>query len=105
MAKTRKGKKALSKKHSFILSLALLLAVGYFLISFINSGLENRKKTKEIEQKKAEYAMVQADNERKQAVLDGDEAEKEAYIERAAREKLGYAMPNEKVYHDITPRN
>ena len=35
------------QKHSFILSLALLLAVGYFVISFVSTQLDIREKEKE----------------------------------------------------------
>ena len=99
MAK-RKRKK---QKHSFILSLALLLAVGYFVISFVSTQLDIREKEKEAAALQEQYAQQVAENERLQAVVDGgDESE---YIERVAREKLGYVMPDEKVYYDITPSN
>ena len=38
-----------------------------------------------------------------QKVADG--GSQEDYIERVAREKLGYVMPDEKVYYYITPGN
>lgn len=99
MAK-RKRKK---KKHSFILSLALLLAVGYFVISFVSTQLDIREKEKEAAALQEQITQQVAENERLQAVVDGgDESE---YIERVAREKLGYVMPDEKVYYDITPSN
>lgn len=103
MAKNRKRKKQAKQKHSFILSLALLLAVGYFLISFIGARLDIREKEKEQKEVQARYEAQLAENERLQAVVDGGD-EKE-YIERVAREKLGYVMPNEKVYYNITPSN
>ena len=99
MAK-RKRKK---QKHSFILSLALLLAVGYFVISFVSTQLDIREKEKEAAALQEQITQQVAENERLQAVVDGgDESE---YIERVAREKLGYVMPDEKVYYDITPSN
>ena len=39
-----KAKKRKPQKHSFILTLALLLAAGYFVISFISAQLEIREK-------------------------------------------------------------
>ncbi|MGN0520824.1 MAG: septum formation initiator family protein [Candidatus Fimenecus sp.] len=98
-----KAKKRKPQKHSFILTLALLLAAGYFVISFISAQLEIREKEKEAAQIQAQIVAQQAENERLQAVVDGGD-EKE-YIERVAREKLGYVMPDEKVYYDITPSN
>ena len=92
-AKKKKGK----AKHSFILTLLLVLAVGYFTISLIDTQLKIK------EQVSAQYEQQLAENERLQKVADG--GSQEDYIERVAREKLGYVMPDEKVYYDITPGN
>ena len=51
----------------------------------------------------AQIVEQQAENERLQAVVDG--GDEQEYIARVAREKLGYVMPDEKVYYDITPSN
>lgn len=102
-AQKMKAKRRKKQKHSFILGLALLLAAGYFAINLIGAQLEIRNKEKEAAAVRAQYEAQVAENERLQAIVDGgNEAE---YIERVAREKLGYVMPNEKVYYDITPSN
>ncbi len=102
-ARMMKAKRRKKQKHSFILSLALLLAVGYFVISLVSTHLEIRQKEQEAAAVQAQYEAQLAENERLQAVVDGgDESE---YMERVAREKLGYVMPDEKVYYDITPSN
>lgn len=102
-AKEMKAKKRKPQKHSFILTLALLLAAGYFVIGFISTQLEIREKEKEAAAVRTQVEQQQAENARLQAVVDGgDESE---YMERVAREKLGYVMPDEKVYYDITPSN
>ena len=107
-AKKKKGK----AKHSFILTLLLVLAVGYFTISLIDTQLKIKEREKTAEQVSAqrreritapEYEQQLAENERLQKVADG--GSQEDYIERVAREKLGYVMPDEKVYYDITPGN
>ena len=98
-----KAKKRKPQKYSFILTLALLLAAGYFVISFISAQLEIREKEKQAAEVRAQVEQQQAENERLQAVVDG--GDEKAYIERVAREKLGYVMPDEKVYYDITPSN
>lgn len=90
-------------KHSFILSLALLLVAGYFVIGLVQSQMDIREKQNEIAAAKAQYQQELDENERLQAVANG--GDQSAYMERVAREKLGYVMPDEKVYYDITPGN
>ena len=63
--------------------------------------IKEREKT--AKQVSAQYEQQLAENERLQKVADG--GSQEDYIERVAREKLGYVMPDEKVYYDITPGN
>ena len=46
-------------------------------------------------------ANVKKRKNRLQAIVDSDD--KGAYMEQVAREKLGFVMPNEKVFYDITP--
>ena len=73
------------------------------MISFISAQLEIREKEKQAAEVRAQVEQQQAENERLQAVVDG--GDEKQYIERVAREKLGYVMPDEKVYYDITPSN
>ena len=82
-AKKKKGK----AKHSFILTLLLVLAVGYFTISLIDTQLKIKEREKTAEQVSAQYEQQLAENERLQKVADG--GSQEDYIERVAREKLG----------------
>lgn len=99
----RKRAKAKPKKHSFILSMALLLIAGYFVIGLVQTQLQIREREKRAEEVSAQYEQQLAENKRLQSVVDG--GDEKAYIERVAREKLGYVMPDEKVYYDITPGN
>ncbi|MEG0545964.1 MAG: septum formation initiator family protein [Oscillospiraceae bacterium] len=96
-------KAATIQKFSFILSLCLLLVAGYFVISLVKSNIEIKEKNAEAENIKAQYEQQVADNARLQEVVDG--GNQQEYIERVAREKLGYVMPDEKVYYNITPGN
>lgn len=99
----RKRARAKPKKHSFILSMALLLIAGYFVIGLVQTQLQIREREKRAEEVSAQYEQQLAENKRLQSVVDG--GDEKAYIERVAREKLGYVMPDEKVYYDITPGN
>ena len=66
-AKKKKGK----AKHSFILTLLLVLAVGYFTISLIDTQLKIKEREKTAEQVSAQYEQQLAENERLQKVADG----------------------------------
>ena len=58
---------------------------------------------KAVDELNAQYEQQVAENERLQDVIDN--SDKDSYIERVAREKLGYVKPGEKVYYNITPNN
>lgn len=45
--------------------------------------------------------MQVAKNDRLQSIVDSDD--KSDYIEQVAREKLGFVLPGEKVFYDVTP--
>jgi 3'-phosphoadenosine 5'-phosphosulfate sulfotransferase (PAPS reductase)/FAD synthetase len=70
-AKKKKGK----AKHSFILTLLLVLAVGYFTISLIDTQLKIKEREKTAEQVSAQYEQQLAENERLQKVADGGSQE------------------------------
>ena len=101
--KAKKKNAKNEQKFSFILLIGLLFMVGYFAISFVNIRLNIRQREKQVAELKAELEQQLAENDRLQGVLDGEDQEE--YIERIAREKLGYVMPGEKVYYNVTPQN
>ena len=103
MKTTKKKKSPKKQKFSFILFIGLVLAVGYFSISLINENVQIRERKEKLADLNTQYQQQVADNESLQAVVDG--GNKDEYIERIAREKLGYVMPNEKVFYNITPNN
>ena len=84
---------ALAKKNSnsvyrtnksFILTLATLAILGYFVISLVS-------------------ASAQAENdELKELAREEDE---KTYMERIARDVLGYVLPGESVYYDVSTAN
>lgn len=94
-------RRAEKRKNSFILSLALLLVAGCFIISLVQARIQIRRREAQAADAAARYERQLEENESLRAVADGGGVE--AYMERVAREKLGYVMPNEKVYYDITP--
>lgn len=93
-------KKEKKNSRSFFLTLAVIAVMGYFVISLISLQIEIRDKSKEVENAKVQYEEIQLENEELESFLaDGDES---AYIERIARDILGYVLPGERVYYDIS---
>lgn len=88
------------KRRSFILTLALIALVGYFIISLVSLQIRINQKQQELETLKHTYDQVQVqNNELKQIVAEDDE---NGYMERIARDILGYALPGESVYYDVS---
>ena len=99
MANTKSPKKKQSR--SFILTLGLVLLVGYFVITIIGLQLSIRERKGVLEQMQSAYEQQLEQNDRLQAIVDSED--KSDYIEQIAREKLGFVMPGEKVFYDVTP--
>ena len=100
MAKAAQKNRRIRKK-SFILTLGLVLLIGYFVITFFSLRLSIKERSSVREQKIVEYQQQVAENERLKSVVESED--KSEYIEQVAREKLGYVMPGEKVFYDVTP--
>lgn len=89
------------QSRSFLLTLGIVLLVGYFIITIIGLQLKIKDSRAELEQKEAAHAQQLDENERLESIVESDD--KSEYIEQVAREKLGYVMPGEKVFYDVTP--
>ena len=86
--------------RSFILTLAIIAVIGYFVISLISLQMDIRDKQREVTEAQQVQQEKQAENEELEKFLtDGDES---SYIERIARDVLGYVLPGERVYYDIS---
>ncbi len=86
--------------RSFILTLAIIAVMGYFVISLISLQMDIRDKQREVTEAQQVQQEKQAENEElEQFLTDGDES---SYIERIARDVLGYVLPGERVYYDIS---
>lgn len=95
-----KGMKVLAKKgrkrRSFILTLALLAVLGYFVITLINLQIEIKDKKQVLNDVNTQCQTQELKNkEYKQIIKDGENSQ---YIERVARDVLGYVLPGERVY-------
>lgn len=88
---------------SFLLTLALLAFAGYFVITVVSLQFQISDKQQELETAKQTLSSVQAENE---SLKELEEEEDEAtYMERIARDVLGYVVPGESVYYDVSTGN
>ena len=99
MANAKKPKHV--KPKSFILMLALILLVGYFVITFIGLRLDIAERNAEKDQISETHQQMLEENSELQAIVDSED--KGDYMEEVARDELGYVMPDEKVFYDVTP--
>ena len=90
--------KKMNASKSRLLKLAVCLFVAYIAYSIVAQQLEIREKNQILDTLHRQVAEQQEANlevERLLAMTDDKD-----YIERLARERLGYAYPDEKVYID-----
>ena len=93
-------KKEKKNSRSFILTLAIVAVMGYFVISLVSLQMDIRDKQQEVAEISQVRQEKQAENEELESFLtEGDES---SYIERIARDVLGYVLPGERVYYDIS---
>lgn len=93
-------KKRKKNNRSFFLTLALVAIMGYFVISLVSLQIEIKDKSQQVSDAKQVYEEKVLENEELESFLnEGDES---AYIERIARDVLGYVLPGERVYYDVS---
>lgn len=87
------------KKKINLRSVLFLLAIVYLTINLISAQFELMTKKQELDAVRSQKERLQLEVADTQSLLEEDRDE--VYIERVARERLGYANPGEKVYIDI----
>lgn len=93
-------KKSQKKRRSIILRVALLAFSVYFLLSIAGLQrqlIESKKEYNQLKERKSE--MTLKINELVNLLENGTESD---FIEKAARERLGYVYSDEKVYIDLS---
>lgn len=72
----------------------------YLLITFIGGQVEVSAKQKELQAVTGQVEVQAEKNAELNALMES--GNQDAYIERVAREKMGYARPEERVFVDIS---
>lgn len=83
-----------------MLALGAFALAGYFAITLIQLQIEISEKKEALAQVQAQYNEKIAENKELEKVIEG--GNEDEYIERIARDSLGYVKPGEKVYYDIS---
>lgn len=92
MAKRKK------RKANWLVRLAVLCFVGYVAVSLIGMQIEVMSKRRDLQTLQNNIAQQQLVNAEAERVL--TYGADNGYIERIARDKLGYAYPDEKIFID-----
>lgn len=101
MGKTRQGeKKNKGSLKGWLIKIPVVLAAVYLLGLFVSGQIQVNAKQRELAAlETALEQQTQTNAELERMMESGDQ---DAYIERIAREKLGYARPDERIFVDIT---
>lgn len=87
------------KPKNILLKIALFVFIVYIVGLLINVQAQIRDKRAAYNAVQEQIASEKANNERLLSVMETDDEE---YIERIARERLGYAKPGDRVFVDIS---
>jgi len=88
----KKGK----NKQKVILFFPVFIIVAYFIYSFVSSGISVKDKQKELDKINEQIENQKLINEEISKTIENSDSDE--YIEERARNDLGYAYPNEKIY-------
>lgn len=86
------------KTYSTILTVAFAALVCYFVIALIGLQSDIREQKEQIADINAQADVQSADNRELNNFL--NDSDLDSYVERIAREELGYVFPDERVYYD-----
>ena len=96
----QKQRKRTKNRRSFLLTLALIALIGYFCISLVSLQFQIYNKQQELNAVQTQYSQeLKKNKELKERASEDDQ---NAYMERVARNVLGYAYPGESVYYDVS---
>ena len=95
----KKSRSKLIRRRNLVLLVCTLICA-YFLVSIISIQIDIYREKQKLSSILEQINAAQLENdELARVVLGGGEAE---YIERIAREKLGYAAADERVFEDVS---
>ena len=87
------------KKFFNIKIIAVICAVAYLSVSLISAQFDLMTKKQQLAILDTQQQKIQLETQDIERMLEFED--EEDYIERIARQRLGYANPNEKIFKDI----
>ncbi len=95
-----KLKRKLQRGKSIIYKFAVIAFLAYGVFSIVSLNIDVAAKERELQELNDQVAVIEQQND--EALIQSELEENNDYIEKVAREKLGYAYPNERIYVDIS---
>lgn len=89
------------KKRNIIFGVILGLFAAYAVVTLISQQIQINQKQSELSELEDKILIQEVKNGEVEAVYNSDEDKNEEYIKKIARDQLGYAEPDERVFINI----
>ena len=89
------------KKRNIIFGVLLVLFAAYAVVTLISQQVQINKKQSELSELEDKIIIQEVKNGEVEQVYNSSDKENEEYIKKIARDELGYAEPDERVFINI----
>ena len=89
------------KKRNIVFGVLLGVFAAYAVVTLISQQVQINQKQSELSELEDKILIQDVKNGEVEEVYNSDDKENEEYIRRIAREELGYAEPDERVFINI----
>ena len=89
------------KKRNIIFGVLLVLFAAYAVVTLISQQVQINQKQSELSELEDKIIIQEVKNVEVEQVYNSSDKENEEYIKKIARDELGYAEPDERVFINI----
>ncbi len=89
------------KKRNIIFGVLLVLFAAYAVVTLISQQVQINQKQSELSELEDKIIIQEVKNGEVEQVYNSSDKENEEYIKKIARDELGYAEPDERVFINI----
>lgn len=93
--------KKTKKKRNIIFGVLLVLFAAYAVVTLISQQVQINQKQSELSELEDKIIIQEVKNGEVEQVYNSSDKENEEYIKKIARDELGYAEPDERVFINI----